>query len=162
MGSYFPGLEGGLCALVSINDPVSILSRNVLFLKKCQVAIVFSSSTLSEEWLLSRIKTKTFLAVLNLCYKKQSILASEKMACLELFHLDGVGTDPQKSQVSHLLLQDRPGPWGRGEERGILEKEPRSFPRRTLYELKGHIIRREMFCTIHWTRCLLSANWIMF
>lgn len=40
------------------------------------------------------------------------------MVCLELFHLDGAGTYPQKSQVCHLLPQDRPGPWGRGGERG--------------------------------------------
>lgn len=36
--------------------------------------------------------------------KEQSILVSEEMVCLELFPLDGVGTDPGKSQVSCLLL----------------------------------------------------------
>lgn len=69
--------------------------------------------------------------------RKQSLLASEEMVCLELFHLDGVWTDPQKSEVSSLLLQDRLGPWGWGEERGNLKKEPRPYPRKTLYELKG-------------------------
>lgn len=71
--------------------------------------------------------------MLSLCCEKQSISASEEMVCLELFHLGGFETDPEKSQSSCFLLQNT----GRGERRGNLEGEPRPHPRRILYELKG-------------------------
>lgn len=52
--------------------------------------------------------------MLSLCYEKQSTWASEEMVHLELFHLDGVGMDPQNLKHLTCFLQIDQDPGGGG------------------------------------------------
>lgn len=61
--------------------------------------------------------------MLNLRCEKQSLLASEEMVCLELFHLDGVGTNPQNLKCLACFCKTDQDPEGGERKGGRPEKE---------------------------------------